>query len=189
MDERPLRRVTGWTEVECQPTLDILISVNRRRFIQGGAIVGADLGSSQPSTGQSASVAQSLMQIRVARPTDKLKEVVSFYRDALGMPVIAQFENHAGYSGVILGMPTERFHLEFTHAEAGSPCPAPSRDNLLVFYMPDSQTYAEAVKRLHDQGHAPVEPENPYWEDKSLTFEDPDGWRVVIYRGQAFANP
>jgi hypothetical protein len=45
------------------------------------------------------------------------------------------------------------------------------------------------VKRLHDQGHAPVEPENPYWEDKSLTFEDPDGWRVVIYRGEAFAKP
>lgn len=128
------------------------------------------------------------MQIRVARPTDKLKEVVSFYRDALGMPVIAQFENHAGYSGVIFGMPRERFHLEFTHAEAGSPCPAPSKDNLLVLYMPDSEAYAKAVERLHEQGHAPVEPENPYWKDKSLTFEDPDGWRVVIYRGRAFAS-
>jgi catechol 2,3-dioxygenase-like lactoylglutathione lyase family enzyme len=181
--------LTDCTEVECQPTLDILICVNRRRFIQGGAILGTDSGSSQISTGQSASAAQPLMQIRVARPTDKLKEVVSFYRDALGMPVIAQFENHAGYSGVILGVPTERFQLEFTHAETGSPCPAPSKDHLLVFYMPDSQTYAKAVKRLHDQGHAPVEPENPYWEDKSLTFEDPDGWRVVIYRGEAFAKP
>jgi hypothetical protein len=28
-------------------------------------------------------------------------------------------------------------------------------------------------------GHDPVEPENPYWRD-DLTFEDPDGWRVVL---------
>jgi len=61
--------MTGCTEVECQPTLDILICVNRRRFIQGGAIVGTDSASSQISTGQSASAAQPLMQIRVARPT------------------------------------------------------------------------------------------------------------------------
>lgn len=126
------------------------------------------------------------MQIRVARPTDKLSEVVSFYRDALGLPAIAQFENHAGYSGVILGTPTDRFHLEFTQTEAGSPCPAPTRDNLLVFYLPEDDAFAEAMKRMTDHGHQPVEPENPYWNGKSYTFEDPDGWRVVIYHGQAF---
>jgi catechol 2,3-dioxygenase-like lactoylglutathione lyase family enzyme len=126
------------------------------------------------------------MQIRVARPTDKLAEVVTFYRDGMGLPMIAHFENHAGYSGVILGTPTGHFHLEFTHAEAGSPCPAPSKDNLLVFYIPEDRVYAEAVKRMKDHGYQPVEPENPYWKDKSYTFEDPDGWRMVIYRGEAF---
>jgi hypothetical protein len=34
--------------------------------------------------------------------------------------------------------------------------------------------------RLEALGHRPVEPENPYWRDKSVTFEDPDGWRVVL---------
>jgi catechol 2,3-dioxygenase-like lactoylglutathione lyase family enzyme len=126
------------------------------------------------------------MQIRVARPTDKLTEVVTFYRDGMGLPMIAHFENHAGYSGVILGTPTGHFHLEFTHAETGSPCPAPSKDNLLVFYIPEDKVYAEAVKRMKDHGYQPVEPENPYWKDKSYTFEDPDGWRMVIYRGEAF---
>jgi catechol 2,3-dioxygenase-like lactoylglutathione lyase family enzyme len=126
------------------------------------------------------------MQIRVARPTDKLTEVVTFYRDGMGLPMIAHFENHAGYSGVILGTPTGHFHLEFTHTEAGSPCPAPSKDNLLVFYIPEDRVYAEAVKRMKDHGYQPVEPENPYWKDKSYTFEDPDGWRMVIYRGEAF---
>jgi catechol 2,3-dioxygenase-like lactoylglutathione lyase family enzyme len=126
------------------------------------------------------------MQIRVARPTDKLAEVVTFYRDGMGLPMIAHFESHAGYSGVILGTPTDHFHLEFTHAEAGSPCPAPTKDNLLVFYIPEDKVYAEAVKRMKDHGYQPVEPENPYWKDKSYTFEDPDGWRMVIYRGEAF---
>lgn len=128
------------------------------------------------------------MQIRIARPTDKLQEVVAFYRDALGLPVIGHFEDHAGYSGVMLRIPTDHVHLEFTHAETGSPCPAPTRDNLLVFYIPDDTAYAEAVNRMQSQGHSPVEPENPYWKNASLTFEDPDGWRVVLYRGPAFVQ-
>lgn len=31
-------------------------------------------------------------------------------------------------------------------------------------------------------GYVPVEPENPYWLERSLTYADPDGWRVVICR-------
>src|SRR5260370_42410000 len=45
-----------------------------------------------------------------------------------------------------------------------------------------------AIERLRDLEYAPVEPENPYWKEKSLTFEDPDGWRVVIYHGYAFPD-
>jgi hypothetical protein len=29
-------------------------------------------------------------------------------------------------------------------------------------------------------GHKEVEPENPYWRGRALTYEDPDGWRVVV---------
>ena len=129
-----------------------------------------------------------IAQIRVARPTDKLKEIVAFYRDALGLPLIGSFEKHAGYSGVMFGMPTEQFHLEFTQHESGSPCPAPSKDNLLVLYLPDEATFRRTVERLEEHGCAPVEPENPYWKQSSLTFEDPDGWRVVIYQGLAFGD-
>lgn len=127
------------------------------------------------------------MQIRVARPTDKLAQVVAFYRDALGFSVIADFENHDGYSGVILSTPVEQLHLEFTHADSGSPCPAPSKDNLLVFYIQEGEAFAAALKRMQDHGHAPVGPENPYWKTRSCTFEDPDGWRIVLYHGAALA--
>ena len=119
-------------------------------------------------------------QVRVARPTDRLDEVVRFYRDGLGLNQIGSFEGHAGYSGVMLGLPGRGYHLEFTRHEEGSPCPAPTRDNLLVFYIPERQAIDALVSRLAALGHSPVEPENPYWKDKGMTFEDPDGWRVVL---------
>jgi hypothetical protein len=129
------------------------------------------------------------MQIRIARPTDKLDQVVAFYNLGLGFPIIARFEHHVGYSGVMLGMPTDQVHLEFTHADSGSPCPAPTKDNLLVLYLTDDKAHTELVQRMKDRGYEPVTSENPYWENHSLTFEDPDGWRVVIYRGPAFKSP
>ncbi|MDF2626759.1 MAG: hypothetical protein K0R39_590 [Symbiobacteriaceae bacterium] len=121
-----------------------------------------------------------VVQVRVARPTDKLAEVVRFYQEGLGLEVIGGFEGHDGYDGVMLGLPGRAYHLEFTRHEHGSPCPAPSRDNLLVFYIPDKIALDAMVERLGAMGHRPVEPENPYWGRRGVTFEDPDGWRVVL---------
>ncbi len=118
--------------------------------------------------------------VRFARPTDRMDECVRFYRDALGLPVLATFEDHAGYDGVMLGLPGWEVHLELTSHRDGSPCPAPTKDNLLVLYFEDSELWAERTARLEEWGHQSVEPENPYWRDKSLTFVDPDGWRVVL---------
>jgi catechol 2,3-dioxygenase-like lactoylglutathione lyase family enzyme len=122
----------------------------------------------------------SVDQVRIARPTDRLAEVVSFYRDALGLEQIASFEGHAGYEGVMLALPGRRDHLEFTHHQSGSPCPAPTKDNLLVFYVADEGAIRQMAARLERHGHEEVEPENPYWAEGGLTFEDPDGWRVVL---------
>lgn len=120
------------------------------------------------------------VQVRIARPTGRLDEVVRFYRDGLGLEVIGSFENHAGYSGVMLGLPGREYHLEFTTHDEGSPCPAPTRDNLLVFYIPDAEAIRQLTARLNGMGHFAVAPENPYWEQRGKTFEDPDGWRVVL---------
>ncbi|BDP42982.1 hypothetical protein DAETH_29510 [Deinococcus aetherius] len=119
--------------------------------------------------------------IRIARPTRRLEEVVAFYRDGLGLPVIGEFREHAGYDGVMLGLPGRDLHLEFTHDAHGTPGDAPSRDNLLVLYLPDEAALERFRAALTALGHAPVEPENPYWYGKSLSFEDPDGWRVVLF--------
>lgn len=120
--------------------------------------------------------------IRVARPTDKLAEVVRFYTEGIGLERVGAFDRHEGYEGVMLGLPGVRYHLEFTHHEDGSPCPAPTKDNLLVFYIPDDDAVDAIVDRLQAMGYDPVEPENPYWGRGGITFEDPDGWRVVFMR-------
>jgi catechol 2,3-dioxygenase-like lactoylglutathione lyase family enzyme len=107
--------------------------------------------------------------IRFARPTDKLADVLRFYEEGLGLRRIDSFAGHAGYSGVMLGLPGEAVHLELTEHEEGSPGPAPTRDNLLVLYMTDRDAIGTIAGRMRTLGHEPVEPENPYWAD-DLTF-------------------
>jgi catechol 2,3-dioxygenase-like lactoylglutathione lyase family enzyme len=118
--------------------------------------------------------------LRVARPTDQLEAVVAFYRDGLGFEVLYQFADHDGFDGVMLGHRGAAYHLEFTRT-AGHPAGrAPTEDNLLVFYLPDGAEWRAAVARLEQAGFRPVPAFNPYWERTGKTFEDPDGYRVVL---------
>ena len=80
----------------------------------------------------------------------------------------------------MFGLPDHSYHLEFTTHVEGSPGPAPTTDNLLVFYIPDHTAITSLVERLGAMGYSPVAPENPYWEVQGVTIEDPDGWRVVL---------
>jgi catechol 2,3-dioxygenase-like lactoylglutathione lyase family enzyme len=117
---------------------------------------------------------------RVARPTDHLEEVVRFYRDGLGLTVIGSFADHDGFDGVMLGMPGETYHLEFTRLRGHLAGRAPGADNLLVFYLPNEDDWRGAVARMRDAGYEPVASFNPYWDRNGCTFEDPDGYRVVL---------
>ncbi|NEX93769.1 VOC family protein [Caulobacter sp. 17J65-9] len=120
--------------------------------------------------------------LRVARPTDRLPDVVRFYRDGLGLSVLGEFHDHDGFDGVILGREGAPYHLEFTRAHGQAAGRAPTQDNLLVFYLPDDAAWAAAVQAMNQAGYPPVASFNPYWDRVGLTFEDPDGYRVVLQR-------
>ncbi|HDR7719196.1 MULTISPECIES: VOC family protein [Bacillus cereus group] len=122
------------------------------------------------------------VKFRIARPTDRFEKVIEFYEKGLGLKRIGEFYNHEGYDGVMFGLPEEEYHLEFTRHIDGSPCPAPTKDNLLVFYMSEDSEMKKVSKRLHALGYDEVEPENPYWKEKGITIEDPDGWRIVLMK-------
>jgi catechol 2,3-dioxygenase-like lactoylglutathione lyase family enzyme len=118
--------------------------------------------------------------LRVARATDRLDEVVRFYVEGLGLDKLGSFADHEGFDGVMLGTPGAPYHLEFTHQRGHTVGHAPTPENLLVFYLPDDSEWTSAVNRMEAASYKSVPSLNPYWDRHGRTFEDPDGYRVVL---------
>jgi catechol 2,3-dioxygenase-like lactoylglutathione lyase family enzyme len=116
------------------------------------------------------------MELRVARHTDRLDDMVAFYRDGIGLFEVGRFRGHEGYDGVFLAVPGTRAHLEFTTGAAHR-APEPHPETLLVFYLRDSESVDAVVQRLKA---TPIQPANPFWAANGVTIEDPDGFRVVL---------
>lgn len=90
------------------------------------------------------------------------------------------FENHDGFDGVMLGHRGAAYHLELTRCAAHPVGRAPTQDNLLVFYVPERTAWERALARLEGAGYHSVAAFNPYWDRLGKTFEDPDGYRIVL---------
>jgi catechol 2,3-dioxygenase-like lactoylglutathione lyase family enzyme len=116
------------------------------------------------------------MQLRVARHTKRLDQLVAFYRDGIGLAEIGGFGGHDGYDGVFLAIPGTGAHLEFT-AGGEHAVPAPHPESLLVLYLGEVGAVQDVMRRLSVE---PVSPANPYWAAHGITVEDPDGFRVVL---------
>jgi catechol 2,3-dioxygenase-like lactoylglutathione lyase family enzyme len=84
------------------------------------------------------------MQVRVARPTRDLERATAFYR-LLDLPVIASFEDHAGYSGVVFGLPDASRQLELVAHEGEAP--APTAEDQLVLYLGSAEAVARDLVR------------------------------------------
>ena len=107
---------------------------------------------------------------------------MQFYQQGLGFTLLYRFEDHDGFDGIMLGHERAPYHFEFTRARGHIAGRAPTPDNLLVFYFPQAADWQAAVDRMRAAGFAPVPAFNPYWDREGLTFEDPDGYRVVLQR-------
>jgi uncharacterized glyoxalase superfamily protein PhnB len=117
---------------------------------------------------------------RVARPTDDFDALLPFYIDGLGFEILYRFGGHDAFNGFMAGHPGYPYHLEFTHHRGHKVGRAPSQDNLLVFYLSDSSENEAAQTRMAAAGYAPVKSYNPFWDEGGATFEDPEGYRVVL---------
>ena len=118
--------------------------------------------------------------MRVARASDNLEALRGFYGDGLGLQVLYRFHDHDGFDGIMLGAPGAPYHLEFTRARGHTAGRAPNADCLLVFYLADRGEWEAAVGQMLAAGFEPVRSFNPYWDREGRTFEDPDGYRVVL---------
>ncbi|MEW2255477.1 VOC family protein [Streptomyces sp. NPDC047869] len=119
--------------------------------------------------------------VRFARPTAHYDDVVVFYRDVLGLPVLAQWRGHAGYDGIVVGLPGTPVHMELLQHGDPPRIPEPHPENQLVLYLRGPEAVSVAARRLAGHGHSPVPAANPYWTERgAVLFEDPDGWQVVL---------
>ena len=102
------------------------------------------------------------------------------YADGLGLSVLDSFTDHDGFDGVILGHHGQPYHLEFTRQRRHRVGLAPSKEHLLVFYVPDAEEWAASCARMASAGFRVVQSLNPFWDRTGATFEDIDGYRVVL---------
>ena len=126
--------------------------------------------------------------LRIARPVSDLGTSVRMYRQGLSLEELGSFTDHGGFDGVMLGYPGGAYHFEFTHCRHHPVTPVPAPENLVVFYVPDLEDWKARCAAMRDVGFTTVESFNPYWDRLGRTFQDLDGYRVVIQRA-AWRNP
>ena len=126
-------------------------------------------------------------QLRIARPVTNLAASVAMYKQGCGMEVIGRFEDHDGFDGAMLGTIGEDFHFEFTFCRTHPIQPTPTNEDLLVFYYPEAEAWRQRCYSLLAAGFKEVPSFNPYWARNGRTFEDRDGYRLVIHQA-AWSN-
>ena len=157
------------------PEAAAAVGAERRHAGREDEESGEDLNIRTTNSGMSK--ADELWGTRIARPVSDLERSTLFYRDVLGLRVLASFEGHSGYDGVFFELPGGA-ELELTHGPSG---PVPSSDeDLLVLYARDDAGFRSVVQRLTSAGTERLEAANPYWNLWGATFLDPDGYRIVI---------
>jgi len=119
-------------------------------------------------------------QLRIARPVLDLTRATEVYCRGLDLLVLDRFEDHQGFDGVMLGGPGLAYHLELTRHRSHPILPAPTPEDLLVFYIPDPSDWMNRCRQMTGAGFQQVNSFNPYWDVRGKTFADPDGYRLVL---------
>jgi len=109
------------------------------------------------------------------------------YRDGLGLEELGRFADHDGFDGVMLGLPGADFHFEFTCCRTHPVSPSPTPEDLFVFYVPDADEWEKTCAAMLGAGFRQVRSFNPYWERLGRTYEDEDGYRIVVQQS-AWSN-
>jgi hypothetical protein len=118
--------------------------------------------------------------MRIARPVTNLERTVLMYSQGLDLRKIAEFNDHDGFSGMMLGREGLSWHIEFTFCHLHPVQPLPTEEDLLVLYYPDENEWRRTCERMNDAGFKMVNSFNPYWNMNGKTFVDSDGYRVVL---------
>jgi hypothetical protein len=119
------------------------------------------------------------MKFRIARHTNNLNQLKSFYIDVLGFEVLGSFENHDNYNGIFIGKPQFDWHLEFTQSNEIVEFNF-NEDDALVFYPEKISEYNQLLENIQKQNISIIKAKNPYWNENEKMILDPDGYRIII---------
>lgn len=118
--------------------------------------------------------------LRIARPVTDLNKSIRMYCNGLVLDVIASFEDHHGFGGAILGKDGLPYHFEMTFCKTHPITPSPTKEDFLVLYVPNFDKWHDRCNLLLEFGFIIVNPFNPYWDKVGKTFQDHDGYRIVL---------
>lgn len=119
------------------------------------------------------------MNLRIARHTNNLEKIKSFYIGILGFELLGSFVNHDNYDGIFIGKPNLDWHLEFTKSNDLANHTF-DEDDILVFYPETILEYKALIKNLLNSTFLTITSKNPYWNENGKMFLDPDGYRIII---------
>ena len=122
--------------------------------------------------------------LRIARPVSDLARTQTMYCQGLGLRVVGSFEDHAGFDGIMLGLSGANYHFEFTRCRDPPVVPAPTAEDLAIFYIPTLSEWQDACANMLAASFKQIASFNPYWDVRGRTFEDPDGYRVVLQNAE-----
>ena len=119
------------------------------------------------------------MKFRLARHTNRLKQLVDFYVNIIGLDFLGEFKNHSGYDGVFIGKKNLGWYLEFTQTSELVDHKF-DEDDILVFYPETQFEYNSILDKITNNKVIISIAKNPYWQVNGITINDPDGHSVVI---------
>lgn len=117
--------------------------------------------------------------VRFAFSSANYDATIDFYREVVGLPVLAEFNDSFGEDGTIFGLPSVQAHLEIVRSSETDR--AVDQFDQLVFYFSGSAAAAAASARLEAAGARRDASPHAYWSSRGATiYLDPDGRRVVF---------
>ncbi|WBB62490.1 VOC family protein [Streptomyces sp. WMMC500] len=126
--------------------------------------------------------ADAAAHVRIARPSRDLRAAEEFWVSGVGLDVLYRHEAGdapGGHALLMVGWPDAPWHLELVRDPAAPVDPRPTPEDLLVIYL--GEPVPDSLKeRLARHGGKRVPAHNPYWDTWGVTFQDPDGYLLVL---------